>query len=108
MFRYGDVPGMDAGGCDPAAVMHIALELPGGDMIMASDAPKDRVERIQGFYQVLSPDSVAEVERVFATLSDGGIVEMPVQATFWSEAFAMFTDRFGTPWMLVGPGPSTG
>jgi PhnB protein len=25
---------------------------------------------------------------------------MPFQKTFWSEGFGMFTDRFGTPWMV--------
>jgi PhnB protein len=25
---------------------------------------------------------------------------MPPGDTFWAERFAMFTDRFGTPWML--------
>ena len=25
---------------------------------------------------------------------------MPVAETFWAERFTMFTDRFGTPWML--------
>ena len=103
LFRFGDVPGMAGTGCDPKGVMHIALSLPGGDMLMASDAPKERVERVQGFYISLSLDSVEEVSRIFAALSDGGAVEMPVQETFWSEAFSMFTDRWGTPWMLSGP-----
>ena len=25
---------------------------------------------------------------------------MPPMETFWAERFCMFTDRFGTPWML--------
>jgi len=27
-------------------------------------------------------------------------VEMAPDETFWAERFAMFTDRYGTPWML--------
>jgi PhnB protein len=25
---------------------------------------------------------------------------MPLQKTFWAEAFGMLVDRFGTPWMV--------
>jgi PhnB protein len=25
---------------------------------------------------------------------------MPLQETFWAARFAMFRDRFGTPWMI--------
>ena len=27
---------------------------------------------------------------------------MPVDKTFWAEAFGMLTDRFGTSWMVMG------
>lgn len=30
----------------------------------------------------------------------GGDITMPLAETFWAERFAMFTDHFGTPWML--------
>jgi PhnB protein len=44
---------------------------------------------------------VPEFERVFYALSkDAEVVTMPPGETFWAERFAMFTDRYGTPWML--------
>jgi PhnB protein len=27
---------------------------------------------------------------------------MPLDKTFWADAFGMVTDRFGTPWMVSG------
>jgi PhnB protein len=27
---------------------------------------------------------------------------MPIQKTFWAEAFGILVDRFGTPWMVNG------
>jgi len=48
----------------------------------------------------LHPDSVAEGERLFAALSEGGQVVMPMEKTFWAERFGMFTDRFGVSWMV--------
>ena len=37
---------------------------------------------------------------MFAALSEGGQVRMPLEKTFWAERFGMFVDRFGTPWMV--------
>lgn len=47
----------------------------------------------------------AEVKRLFAALSEGGSVMMPLYPTFWSPLFGMCTDKFGVNWMLSVPGP---
>ena len=39
---------------------------------------------------------------MFDALAKGGKVTMPLQKTFWVEAFGMVVDRFGTPWMVNG------
>ena len=52
-----------------------------------------------------APD-LATANRVFDALSDGGNVTQKLEPTFFSEAFGMCTDRFGTPWMIVGPQPA--
>ncbi|WP_408381271.1 VOC family protein [Paraburkholderia megapolitana] len=41
---------------------------------------------------------VADAERIFADLTEGGKVTMPLQRTFWAEPFGMAVDRFGTSW----------
>ena len=51
-------------------------------------------------------DGPAEAERVFAALCDGGSVQMPLGETFFADRFGMCTDRFGTPWLIVGPDPN--
>ncbi len=43
----------------------------------------------------------AEAERLFASLADGGQVQMPIGKTFFSSRFGMVADRFGVPWMIV-------
>ena len=45
-------------------------------------------------------DSIEEAERVFAALSAGGQVQMPLMETEWARRFGMFEDRFGKPWMI--------
>jgi len=42
----------------------------------------------------------ADVERVVATLAEGGKVMLPVTNTFFSPRFGMIADRFGVSWMV--------
>ncbi|MGV3523446.1 MAG: VOC family protein [Candidatus Sericytochromatia bacterium] len=80
-------------------VMHACLEFE-GQVLMASDAPGDMYQKPQGTSVCLHPDSVADTERIFAALSEGGEVTMPLANTGWAESYGQLTDRFGTPWML--------
>ena len=45
-------------------------------------------------------DTEEEIDRVYAALSEGGSVMMPMQAYPFSKKFAWFTDRFGVSWQL--------
>jgi PhnB protein len=42
----------------------------------------------------------AEADRLFASLAEGGQVQMPLSKTFFSVRFGMVADRFGVPWMI--------
>jgi PhnB protein len=87
-------------GCDPDGVMHAGLTLPGGGMMMASDDPTGGFAGHSGFGVAHTADDPDETRRVFALLAEGGQVQMPVEATFWSPAFGMCVDAFGVLWML--------
>jgi PhnB protein len=81
-------------------VMNMTLRL-GSTYIMASDNPPEMYHRPQGFRVMIEAQSLAEFDRIHAALAKGAqAVAMPPAATFWAERFAMFTDRYGTPWML--------
>lgn len=81
-------------------IMHAALELD-GCMLLASDSMAGQpYEGMHGFSISLQLPTVADAKRVFEALSQGGTITMPLQKTFWSEAFGMLTDRFGAPWMV--------
>ena len=81
-------------------VMNLALRL-GDTMMMASDNSADMYDAPQGFRIQIETPTADEFDRVFAALADGArAIPMPPGQTFWAERFAMFTDRFGTPWML--------
>lgn len=87
-------------------IIHATLML-GDASIMASDAPGPAYTQPQGLYVLLDVDSVEEAERIYAAFADGAkSVEMPLQETFWADRFAMVTDRYGTPWMIIRDKPS--
>lgn len=81
-------------------VMHMNMKV--GDLtVMASDAPAGMYDAPIGFRVQLEPESIEEFDRIHAALSEGARhVDMPVGEMFFAERFTMFTDRFGTPWMM--------
>jgi len=88
------------------AIMHAALTLPGGGMLMASDDPSATEDGPKtGMSVSMTAADPDEAARVFEGLSKGGEVQMPMGATSWSPAFGMCVDRFGVPWM-VGTNPT--
>jgi PhnB protein len=45
-------------------------------------------------------ESRAEAEKIFAGLSAGGTVEMPMSESPWGSIFAMFRDKYGIEWTV--------
>jgi predicted 3-demethylubiquinone-9 3-methyltransferase (glyoxalase superfamily) len=45
-------------------------------------------------------ETATAIEKVFARLSDGGTILMPLDAYPFSERFGWLTDRFGVSWQL--------
>lgn len=103
MMTYGQSP--DPEHCPPGSkdrIMHASL-IVDGRSLMASDTPAGQAGAgMNGFSLSLAYQSADEARRIFDKLADGGKVTMPVSKTFWAEAFGMLTDRFGTPWMVMG------
>jgi PhnB protein len=86
-------------------IMHAALTLEDGGLLMASDVPSGDFDGVGGMYVNYSVPDVAEAERVFKELADGGEITMPIGETFWSPKFGMCVDRFGTQWMVNAQAP---
>ncbi len=101
IFRNSDAPDAESrmpGGDD--LVMNMSMQL-GHATVMASDNSSAMYSKPQGFRVAITAPTAAEFDRVYDALAkDAERVEMPPAPTFWAERFAMFTDRFGTPWML--------
>ena len=102
MFKmtYGESPMADQ--TAPEAknnIMHISLQVD-GQLILGGDAPPPHYTKPAGFSVSISVKDVAEGERIFKALSEGGKTQMPFQKTFWSPGFGMCIDRYDIPWMV--------
>ena len=83
-------------------IMHASLRI-GSMRLLASDAMVGQpYEGMKNFALSLSYPTAPEAKRAFDQLAVGGKVTMPLGDTFWSEAYGVLVDRFGTPWMVSG------
>ena len=83
-------------------VMHVSLPV-GDSVLMGSDVPSSfGPPHVPGnnFSVSISPDSREETDRLFAALSEGGAVTMPLQDMFWGSYFGSCTDKFGINWQV--------
>ena len=102
LFRYEAAPPAASQGTPPgwgSKIMHAHMII-GNQVLMGMDAPLERFHKPQGFHVNIGVKSVDEGKKIFEALSEKGNVIMPFGPTFWSPGFAMFVDRFGTPWMV--------
>ncbi len=101
IMRMGDVPSPQELSAEQAnLVMHVALPILGGHVLMGTDAPDENLIIGNNTSLNLEPDSLAETERLFSALSEGGSVTTPLAPQFWGGVFGQLTDRFGIQWMF--------
>lgn len=110
IMRWGDAPGCGEGegemklaDADKAKVMHMQLPISEGQSLMGSDSIKGLGPDLNVGNNVtiaIGPDSREEADRIFAGLSAGGDVQMPMADAFWGGYFGSFTDKFGINWLI--------
>ena len=80
-------------------ILHACLEV-NGRQLMGSDRPLGGFREAAGISVQIEIDTSEEADRIFAALSEGGTVGMPIGETFWARRFGAVTDRFGIPFMI--------
>ena len=106
MMTHEQGPG--ASGAPPEwkkAILHARISL-GETELLGADVPADRFQPMRSAYLSLSVGSIDEAERIYALLSDGGQIFMPMEETFFAVRFAMLRDKFGTSWMILHERPT--
>lgn len=105
--RFGEMPQQK--GMPPLTeemknrIMHVSLPISAETILMGSDtmsgmSPKMTVGN--NFSISLGVNSREEADKLFAALSAGGKITMPLEVTFWGAYFGMWTDQFGVNWMV--------
>lgn len=113
--RMGDMP------ADPNApalseqekhlVMHAALPILGGHVLMATDFLPSQGHELRLGNNItinLNLEDRAETERLFAALSDGGAEQFGLMDMPWGAYWGTCQDRFGIRWMFNCTQPQAG
>jgi len=104
LLTMGEMPsdgGSPPPGVDPDAIMHGALTAEIGLLMGADDPSGGFTGQVHGMCVSVSLPDAAQAKSAFEALSAGGQLQMPMGETFFSPAFGMCVDRFGTPWMVL-------
>lgn len=105
IMRFSSVPPQDGAPRMPEAdknlVMHVALPILNGHLLMGTDAPESMGKLTMGnnSYICLSLDTGAETRKLFDALAAGGKIETELQVMAWGW-FGTCTDKFGVQWMF--------
>ena len=103
--KYSQMP--DADKLPPGVgdlIMHIALPLGEAGALMGSDTSEAMGQKAiigTNNYIMIQTESEQEADRLFAGLSAGGKVEVPLQKMFWGDYYGSLADKFGVMWMII-------
>ncbi len=103
MMTFGDAPEVNPGA--PAlkdAILHARMSI-GETELMGADIPD--AEPMRSAYLTLIVTSIDEAERIYATLSEGGEIFIPMAETFFAFRFGQLRDKFGANWMILHERP---
>lgn len=87
---------------DQSKIAHMALPLPGGTLIMATDMLESMGQKVtagDNFSINLALDSREEADRLYKELSEGGTGGVAPHEEFWGYG-GHCRDRFGVGWMF--------
>lgn len=85
-------------GLETGRVLTVAFELDGQPYSALNGGPHFRFNPAVSLF--VNADTAEEVDSLFARLSEGGSVMMPLQSYPFSERFGWVSDRFGLSWQI--------
>jgi PhnB protein len=99
--RMKDAQGMPIPEGQEDKIMHIALPLSSGQVLMASDnCNESSFHEGNNMYISIHADSVEEGQKLYDALSAGGKVQHPFEKQFWGSWHGNLRDKFGIYWMV--------
>jgi len=84
----------------PENIMHCSLKVGDSTIMMCDDPRPDAAAAGGNISLAIGLNDPERAKQLFGNLSTGGSVLMPLEKTYWAEAFGMVTDKFGIRWMV--------
>ena len=81
-------------------VMHGSMMVAGEPIYFSDAFPGTEIKAGSNLEINLNLEDEGTLRSMFAALSDGGEVTMPLGETFWGSLFGSVTDKYGFRWML--------
>lgn len=104
IIRFKDIENPEFPVATEDAGKIIRITLPIGDsMLIANDVPAalGPVSESENRSKIsVYTNTREEADKIFSGLSDGGVVEMPIDISPWGTYFSMFRDKFGIEWTV--------
>lgn len=91
---------------DAEKIMLITLPIGTNNVLVGNDVPSfmGKVSENENRSKIaVGADSKEEADRIFAGLSAGGQVEVPMSDGPWGSYFGMFRDKYGIEWIVECP-----
>lgn len=99
----------DEGPLDPAypvpeeakkRIMHTFLDVHGMRLMFSDIWPGMEFVMGNNMSIIIEDKDMDEIKRLYEELKEGGKIEMELQETFWSKAYASIVDKYGVCWQL--------
>jgi PhnB protein len=94
----GDSPMSNMGPADN--IMHCTIKVGDSTVMLCDDQRPDAAAAGGNISLAIGLNDPERAKQLFGNLAKGGSVVMPIEKTYWAEAFGMVTDRFGVRWMV--------
>ena len=69
-------------------------------ILLGSDMSPQNLVKGNAIDLMLECSTETEIKTTFQKLSEGGMIDHPLEETFWGATFGTLTDKFGNPWMF--------
>jgi len=102
--RFKETPAGDKlSQADQEKIMHVALPVGNGNILMATDALESMGQKLitgNNISLSVEADSDEQAHELFNKLAVDGTITIPLATMFWGALFGMVTDKFGIQWMV--------
>ncbi len=99
LTRMGEGP-MDVPAPVMDKIMHARMQIGETVLYLSDTFDENKIQKGNNLSLSLHVSTPAEVDSLFAKLSEGGKVIMPPNDAFWGSRFSMLEDKFGVNWMV--------